>query len=128
MNAKPKWTTEELGAISTADDLKISPLRDDGKTYGTPTWIWNVAVKGELYVRGYHGVKSRWYQAALKHPNGRIHAAGLVKDVIFEPVSPGTIQDLVNKAYQTKYKTNPFVPAMISEKAQAATIRILPAF
>jgi hypothetical protein len=24
-------------------------------TYGTPTWIWSVAVDGALYVRAYNG-------------------------------------------------------------------------
>ena len=43
-----KWPRDELKKISVADDLKVSPFREDGKTYGTPTWIWNVAVKGDL--------------------------------------------------------------------------------
>ena len=34
-----------------ADDLHISPFREDGVTYGTPTWIWSVAVDDALYVR-----------------------------------------------------------------------------
>jgi len=34
------WQKEELVKIATTDDLHISPLRDDGRTYGTPTWIW----------------------------------------------------------------------------------------
>lgn len=124
--SKPQWTKGDLDKISGADDLKISPLRDDGITYGTPTWIWNVAVKGALYVRAYHGIKSRWYQAALKHACGRIHAAGMVRDVLFEPVAAGPLHEQIDQAYQVKYKGNPFVPAMISEKAKAATIRIIP--
>jgi hypothetical protein len=31
------WNTDELDKIAAADDLHISPLRDDSKTYGTPT-------------------------------------------------------------------------------------------
>jgi len=38
------WSKPELHKIAAADDLHIAPLRDDGKTYGTPTWIWSVAV------------------------------------------------------------------------------------
>ena len=38
------WEKEELAKIATTDDLHISPLRDDGRTYGTPTWIWSVVV------------------------------------------------------------------------------------
>ena len=38
------WPKGELNKIAGTDDLHISPFRDDGKTYGTPTWIWSVAV------------------------------------------------------------------------------------
>ena len=68
-------------------DLHISPFRDDGKTYGTPTWIWSVVVDDALYVRGYSGQSSRWYQAALRQKAGRITVAGITKDVTFEPLT-----------------------------------------
>jgi hypothetical protein len=60
------WSTDELRRIEEADDLHISPFRDDGVTYGTPTWTWSVAVDGDLYVRAYNGQGSRWYQAAAR--------------------------------------------------------------
>jgi Uncharacterized protein conserved in bacteria (DUF2255) len=50
MNA---WSKDESHKIAEADDLHISPFRQDGVTYGTPTWIWSVAVDDILYVRGY---------------------------------------------------------------------------
>lgn len=28
-----------------------TPFREDGKTYGKPTWMWAVVVDGDLYVR-----------------------------------------------------------------------------
>jgi hypothetical protein len=31
------WSEEELRKIAEADDLHISPFREDGVTYGTPT-------------------------------------------------------------------------------------------
>ena len=40
------WKQEELEKITAADDLHIAPFRDDGKTYGTLTWIWSMN-KGE---------------------------------------------------------------------------------
>lgn len=40
------WPKGELRRIVEADDLHIAPLREDGGTYGTPTWIWSVAVDG----------------------------------------------------------------------------------
>ena len=69
------WPQEELRRVAESDDLHISPFRDDGVTYGTPTWIWSVVVGDDLYVRAYYGQASRWYQAALKQQAGRIVAA-----------------------------------------------------
>ncbi len=73
------WPKGELNKIAGTDDLHISPFRDDGKTYGTPTWIWSVVVDGALYVRAYNGHKSQWYQAALRQKAGRISAAGITR-------------------------------------------------
>ena len=67
------WSKDELRKIADADDLHISPFREDGVTYGTPTWIWSVAVDDALYVRAYNGQNSRWYQAAVRQKAGRIH-------------------------------------------------------
>ena len=52
-----KWSKAQLEKIAATDDLHISPLRDDGVTYGTPTWIWSVVVDGDVYVRAYNGKK-----------------------------------------------------------------------
>ena len=107
------------------DDLHISPFREDGKTYGTPTWIWCVAVEEGLYVRAYHGQKSTWYQAAIREKAGRITAAGITKEVTFEKVN-GSIHDAIDKAYQDKYSESEYCQSMISKKARDATIRIVP--
>src|SRR6202011_859881 len=80
------WPKDELNKIAGTDDLHISPFREDGATYGTPTWIWSVVVDGALYVRAYNGTPSRWYRAAMQQKSGRITAAGITKDVAFEPV------------------------------------------
>jgi hypothetical protein len=46
------WSRKDLLRIAQADDLHISPFRENGATYGTPTWIWSVRVDDALYVRG----------------------------------------------------------------------------
>ncbi|SFC42099.1 hypothetical protein SAMN05421780_105160 [Flexibacter flexilis DSM 6793] len=120
------FSAEELAAIIQADDLKISPFRTDGVSYGTPTWIWAVAVEGQLYVRAYHGKNSRWYQAAIAQKAGRIHAAQMVKNVAFEPVADSSLNDRINEAYKQKYSGSPYLPPMISGRANEATIRIIP--
>jgi len=119
------WLKDELKKIAEADDLHISPFREDGLTYGTPTWIWSVAVDNALYVRGYNGQKSRWYQAAVRQKAGRITAAGMTKEVMFEPVS-GAVNDRIDDAYRTKYRTSPYLNPMISSRARAATVKIMP--
>lgn len=120
-----KFTTDELKKINDADDLQISPFREDGKTYGTPTWIWEVVVDGELYVRAYNGVYSQWYNAAIIQKAGRIIAAGMTKEVNFEPVQ-GEINKAIDEAYKNKYGNSPYLPPMISNRARAATVKILP--
>jgi hypothetical protein len=119
------WSKDELRKIADADDLHISPFRGDGGTYGTPTWIWSVAVDDALYVRGYNGQNSRWYQAAVRQKAGRIIAAGIAKEVAFEPVD-GPINDLVDEAYRTKYDSSPYLKPMIGARARSATVRVMP--
>ena len=119
------WKQEDLRKIAGADDLHIAPFRDDGVTYGTPTWIWSVAVGDALYVRGYNGTESRWYKAALRQKAGRIIAAGMTREVAFEPVG-GSVNDSIDDAYRSKYAGSPYLKAMIGARARAATVRIMP--
>lgn len=119
------WPKEELSKIAKADDLHISPFREDGKTYGTPTWIWSVVVDDGLYVRGYNGKESRWYRAAVREKAGRIKVAGMTKEVNFEAVS-GEMNDRIDEAYKAKYSRSPYLKPMIGARARAATVRIMP--
>lgn len=119
------WMKDELNKIASTDDLHIAPFRDDGKTYGTPTWIWSVVVDDALYVRAYSGQNSRWYQAALRQKAGRIKAAGITREVAFEPVD-GPINDRINEAYRVKYKGSPYLAPMIGMRARSATVRLVP--
>ena len=119
------WSKDELSKIVEADDLHIAPFRDDGTTTGTPTWIWCVAVDGDLYVRAYSGPNSRWRQAALRQRAGRIVAAGMTKDVAFEPVD-GPINDRVDDAYRAKYRGSPYLAPMIGARARSATVKVMP--
>jgi hypothetical protein len=120
-----RWSLNELQKMAESDDLHISPFREDGTTYGTPTWIWSVVVDNNLYVRGYNGPQSRWYQAAVRQKAGRIRAAGMTKEVTFEPVE-GAINDRIDDAYRAKHRGSPYLPPMISTRARSATVRLLP--
>jgi hypothetical protein len=119
------WSKVELHKIAEADDLHISPFREDGTTYGTPTWIWSVAVDDALYVRAYNGRNSGWYKAALQQKAGRITAAGMTKEVTFEPVE-GPINDRIDDAYRAKYDGSPYLSPMIGARARSATVKVMP--
>jgi hypothetical protein len=119
------WLKKELEGMADSDDLHISPLREDGNTYGTPTWIWSVVVDDSLYVRAYNGKESRWYKAALRQKAGRIAGAGMTEEVTFEPVD-GEINDRIDDAYRAKYAGSPYLKPMIGERARAATVRVMP--
>lgn len=119
------WSKQELRRIAETDDLHVSPFRDDGKTYGTPTWIWSVVLDSALYVRAYNGQSSRWYKSAMRQKAGRITAAGMTRQVSFEPVN-GTINDRIDEAYRSKYKSSPYLKSMIAAGPRAATVKIVP--
>ena len=120
-----RWAKDELDQIAESDDLHISPFRDDGKTYGTPTWVWSVVVDDGLYVRAYNGPKSSWYRAAIRQHAGRILAAGMTKEVSFGPVE-GSLDNRIDGAYRVKYKGSPYLDPMVGARARSATIRVSP--
>jgi hypothetical protein len=120
-----RWPADDLRKIADAEGLHITPFGEDGVTYGTPRWIWSVAVDGELYVRAYNGKKSRWYQDGMRQRAGRIMAAGMISDVRFEPVD-GPVNDRIDEAYRAKYGGSSYLNAMIRERARAVTVRITP--
>lgn len=119
------WRQDEIARIARTDDLHVAPFREDGKTYGTPTWIWSVVVAGELYVRAYNGQNSRWCQAAMRQKAGRITAAGMTKEVAFEPAH-GPINDLIDDACRAKHRGSPCLGSMIGACARSATVKVMP--
>jgi hypothetical protein len=119
------WAKDELRKIVEVDDLHVSPFREDGVSYGTPTWIWSVAVDDGLYVCAYNGQHSRWYQAAVRQKAGRIIAGGITKEVTFELVN-GSVNDLIDVAYRAKYQGNTYLASMIGARARSATVKVMP--
>lgn len=121
-----KWTKEQLTDFATADDFHVSPFYDDGKTYGTPTWIWSVVVDQDLYIRAYNGQNSRWYQSAMKQHAGKISLAGSEYEVTFEAASDDLkLNQKVSAAYEAKYAGSPYMPPMLGENQISATVRVV---
>lgn len=119
------WPIEDLRGIAETDDLHVSPFREDGATYGTPTWIWSIVHDGRLFVRAYNGTDSRWYRAAMTQQAGRTHTAGSIFEVSFTAADPALTKQ-VDAAYRDKYAGSAYLPPMITEGPQAATVEITP--
>ena len=119
-----KLTAEDVKKIAKADDFHIAPFREDGKTYGTPTFIWSVEVDGNLYSRAYSGKKSSWYKAAIREKAGKIQGAGMERKVHFEPVTDEKTNKLVDEAYKKKYAGDEYLDDMVSETPKGATVKM----
>ncbi len=119
------WTPQTLDRIARADDLHVAPFRQDGRTPGTPTWIWSVVVDGRLFVRPYNGPRSRWYQAAMAQRAGQVRVAGATHDVRFAPADP-TLSVAVDDAYRAKYANSRYLPPMLAAEPRATTLEIRP--
>ncbi|MEV6106467.1 DUF2255 family protein [Streptomyces sp. NPDC051940] len=87
--------------------------------------IGMVVAGGQLYVRAYRGVRSRWYQAAREHGHGHIQVGDVRHDVAFrtEGVEPSAD---IDDAFRVKYGQSAHL-LVAGAEARAATIRIVPA-
>ena len=119
------WSKAELRAIEDNEDLFVSPFREDGTTYGTPTQTWAVIVDGDVYVRAANGQESRWYQAAIHQKAGRVRVAGTNYEVTFEEAGDD-VSDAIDAGYEAKYPGSSAVPIMQSTGPKSATVRITP--
>lgn len=120
------WTEAELNKIAAADDLHVSPFRENGNTYGTPTWICSVVVDDGLYTRGYNGRSSRWYKAAVTQKAGRVRIAGMERDVAFEPAN-GEFNDRIDEACRVKYRISSYLSPMIGRACSRCNCKDQPA-
>jgi len=120
-----RWSATQLRTIAQTADLYVSPFREDGVTYGTPTQTWALVVGDNVYVRAANGPASRWYQAAITQKAGRVRVAGTDYDVTFEPA--GTADEAaIDVAYEAKYPGSSAVPIMQGEGPKSASVRIFP--
>ncbi|MDT0141772.1 DUF2255 family protein [Microbacterium sp. PRC9] len=119
------WTGEQLAKIEANQDLFVSPFREDGTTYGTPTQTWALVVDGKVYVRAANGPASRWYQAAITQKAGRVRVSGTFYDVTFAPA--GTDDEAaIDAAYEAKYPGSSAVPIMQGDGPKSAAVLISP--
>ena len=120
------WSGDQLATIEAHEDFYVSPFREDGTTYGTPTETWALVVDGKVYVRAANGKDSRWYQAAITQKAGRVRVDGIFYDAVFEDA--GTDDEAsIDAAYEAKYAnaTDAFaIPIMQGVVPKGASIRV----
>ncbi len=121
-----KWTAAQLKCFASADDFRVSPFYSDGKTYGTPTWIWSVVVDQDLYIRAWNGVQSRWYRSATTQCAGRMFLAKANHEISFEPIRDANLNDRIDQAYRRKYADSPYLGPMIQAGPRQSTLRVVP--
>jgi hypothetical protein len=119
------WTADELARIGDAGEIDIATRRADG-TLRTPRIIWIVRLGDALYVRSVNGPDAAWFRGARTAMQGQIEAGGLTKDVAFVDADHG-LDDTIDDAYRTKYRSSPSAVGHInSAQARATTLRLVP--
>lgn len=123
--APASWTSEQLAVFGDAEEIRILTQNTDG-TLRTPVNIWIVSVDGDLFVRSSHGKASNWFQAVEARHQAVIRAAGHAQRVSIEEEVRRAAE--IDAAYRTKYAryATSFLPALLSEKARGATLRLVP--
>jgi hypothetical protein len=120
------WTSDELGKIAGADELRIASERGDG-TLGSARTIWVVRNGDDLYVRSVRGPSSVWYRGTQVRHEGHIDAGGVSRDVTFADPATGVAEQL-DAEYRAKYHRYAanIVDSVLTPQAQSATIRLVP--
>lgn len=119
------WTSDELDAIRTAEELNLASVRGDG-TLRRPVTMWVVHDGDDVYVRSVNGRGSSWFRAAQTRHQAYIRAGGVEKDV--ELVETDERTEAVDAAYREKYgrRYPTIVPSIVASQARAATLRLVP--
>lgn len=120
-----RWTSDELGKIGSAHELRLATRRPDG-TLRNPVTIWVIRHGDDLYIRSYRGPGGSWYRHARERRDGRIRAGGVDKEVTFADAGHD-LDDQIDAAYRAKYHRYPsYVDPMLSPQARGTTIKLEP--
>jgi hypothetical protein len=120
------WTEGELDQIASADALRLASARSDG-TLRRPVTMWVVRHGGDVYVRSVKGRTSHWFRGVQDRHEGHISAGGVEKDVAFVEAG-GNVNDAVDDAYRTKYRSYgpAYLDPMFEVGAREATVQLVP--
>ena len=119
-----EWSAVQLTAIAENSDLFVSPFREDGTIYGTPTQTRALVVEGSVYVRPPTGRNLAGF-SLMTQGTSRVRVAGQYYDVIFEAAGDEN-EAAIDAAYEAKYRGSSAVPIMQGAGPKSASVRISP--
>lgn len=121
------WTEDELRAVGTATELRISTRRHDG-TLRPPVPIWVVRVGDGIYVRSYKGTGGGWFRRVSALGTAHIRAANVDRDVTVN-LTAAAARAEIDDAYRAKYARygRAYVEPMTADAAAATTLLLTPA-
>lgn len=113
--------------IGGSDELQLASRRPDG-TLRTPTTMWVVPHKNDLYERSVNGPDDTWYRRALERREGHIRAGGVDKDVTFATPDEAMDDDIDAAYLPRKYSryAAQTIDSITSPQARATTLRLVP--
>jgi hypothetical protein len=120
------WTSDELGKIGDAEELRISPRRRDG-TLQKPRTVWVVRHGDDLYLRSVRGPKGDWFRGTQARHEGHIRAGGIEKEVAIEEADAG-MNDEIDSAFRSKYSryAGRVLDSVLTPAARSTTLRLVP--
>lgn len=123
------WTHEQLSRLDAAQEIRITPLADDGSEW-TGRLIWVVVVGERVVVRSWKGPGIAWYTRALESGRARIAieqgGSDFSAEVVVRRASDASLDGKADAAYLDKYP-EPYASEMVAPRAAQTTIELLPA-
>ena len=118
------WTSDELAAIETTDELRLARRR--GASLATARTVWAVRVGGGLFVRSVNGSSAVCCRGAQERHQGHVEAAGVSRDVAFEDAG-SKLDDQIDAAYRSKYRRYATsTPDRVTSPRARSTFRVRP--
>ena len=121
----PAWTSAELAAFGSAEEVRVAARRGDGDLT-TPVVVWVVRCGDRLFARSVKGADGAWFRATRERHGGRLEGGGIERDVTFVDADHA-VDDDVDAAYGAKYGAdNPDVHAINAPGARSTTMELRP--
>jgi hypothetical protein len=120
------WTSDELTAIETTDEVQLAPRRRDG-SLATARTVWAVRVGDDVFARSVNGPSAAWYSGVQERHQGHVEVGGVSRDVVFEDAG-SQLDAQIDAAYRSKYRryAASTLDRITSMQARSTTVRVRP--